>query len=133
MPLSSKQRGVTHGAASAAVISLALLWMAVHFNPFEFAEPLAIQQRLSIALNADLLVMLCLAVAIARVANHRFFTLEDIDGAGLTPGTDRAKLLQALCRTRLNRSCLPACSTLPRQSCCPRRGFRLLWLQACHS
>ena len=38
---------------------------------------------------------------IGRLAKHRFFTPEDIDGGALTPGTATARLLQALLQNTL--------------------------------
>lgn len=101
MILSPKQRGVALGAAGAAMSCLGFLWMAVHFNPLAYSDSLALQQRLSVALYANLFLTLCLTVAIGRLANHRFFTPDDIDGGGLTSGTDQAKVLQALLQNTL--------------------------------
>jgi len=47
-----------------------------------------------------------LFVCIARLAKHRFFTPEDINGSALTGGTEKAKLLQALLQNTLEQSCL---------------------------
>ena len=47
-----------------------------------------------------------LAVAIARLAKHRFFTPQDIDGSGLTAGSERARMLQALLQNTLEQSVL---------------------------
>lgn len=106
MYLSFKQKGVMRGAAMAAGVVVVVLSMAIYFNPFASPENLGLQQRLLVAVNADLLVVLCLAAAICRLANHRFFTAEDIDGSGLTSGTDRAKLLQALLQNTLEQAVL---------------------------
>ena len=43
----------------------------------------------------------CLLVAIARLARHRFFTPEDLDGSGLTQGTETARILQAILQNTL--------------------------------
>lgn len=106
MPFSATQKGVIRGAAVAALISLAAMWMAIKFDPFAFPDNMAMPQRLSVFLQADLLVLSCLTVAIGRLANHRFATPADIDGAGLTQGTDRAKLLQALLQNTLEQAVL---------------------------
>ena len=45
-------------------------------------------------------------ICVARLAKHRFFTPEDIDGSALTPGTDRARLLQALLQNTLEQAVL---------------------------
>ncbi|HEY0179453.1 MAG TPA: MAPEG family protein [Dokdonella sp.] len=53
-----------------------------------------------------LLPMLPLAIAVARLAAHRFFTPADIDGSGLTAGTAPARLLQALLQNTLEQVAL---------------------------
>ena len=40
-------------------------------------------------------------IAVARVANHRFYTPEDIDGAGLTTGTPQARQHRAILQNTL--------------------------------
>jgi MAPEG family len=50
--------------------------------------------------------MLTLVVAIGRVANHRFYTPEDIDGAGLTDGTPQARLHRAILQNTLEQAVL---------------------------
>jgi MAPEG family protein len=47
-----------------------------------------------------------LLICIARLAKHRFFTPEDINGSALTAGTERARFLQALVQNTLEQSCL---------------------------
>lgn len=108
MTFSAKQAGVLRGIAAAAVLSVALLALAIWRNPFGFAPGLGVAQRLGVAANASMLVALCLAAAIARLARHRFFTPEDIDGSGLTTGSDTAKTLQALLQNTLEQAVLAA-------------------------
>ena len=47
------------------------------------------------------LAALWLLIAVGRLAGHRFFTPEDIDGGGLSDGTPKAKLLQSLIQNTL--------------------------------
>jgi uncharacterized membrane protein YecN with MAPEG domain len=47
------------------------------------------------------LAALWLLIAVGRLAGHRFFTPEDIDGGGLSDGTAKAKLLQSLVQNTL--------------------------------
>jgi uncharacterized MAPEG superfamily protein len=47
-----------------------------------------------------------LTVSIGRLAAHRFHTPEDIGGSGLTGGTDRARLLQAMLQNTLEQLAL---------------------------
>ena len=56
---------------------------------------MSVGERLTLALQADLLLALWLLLSIGRLARHRFFTPEDIDGGGLSLGTDEARVLQA--------------------------------------
>ena len=47
-----------------------------------------------------------LMICVARLAKHRFFTPEDIDGSALTSGTERARFLQALLQNTLEQACI---------------------------
>lgn len=90
------------GAAIAAVIIIVGVWL----NPFGFSAQLLFADRASVAVQSSSLLALCLAVAIARLAKHRFFTPEDIDGGGLQPGSNRATLLQSLLQNTLEQCVL---------------------------
>jgi uncharacterized MAPEG superfamily protein len=45
-----------------------------------------------------------LALAVGLLARHRFFNARDIDGAGLTEASPRAKLIQALTQNTLEQT-----------------------------
>ena len=62
--------------------------------------------RLRFALAADLVIALWLGLSIGRLARHRFFTASDIDGSGLTGGSDRARVLQATLQNTLEQTVL---------------------------
>jgi hypothetical protein len=49
-----------------------------------------------------------LAFAVALLARHRFFSLADIDGAGLTAASPRAQLLKALVQNTAEQTLLAA-------------------------
>ena len=66
----------------------------------------ALDFRLQVLSLCVLIPALTLAVAIGRLAAHRFNTPQDIDGSGLTPGTERAKVLQALLQNTLEQLAL---------------------------
>ena len=66
----------------------------VTLNPFSYETELGIAQRINVALTAAVVPALFLVVSIVRLAVHRFFSPEDIDGGGLFPNTERAALLQ---------------------------------------
>jgi len=58
------------------------------------------------ALPWAILPLLTLMVSIMRVANHRFTTPEDLDGSGLTVGTEKIKILRAILQNTLEQSVL---------------------------
>lgn len=100
MNLSTPQRGVLVRMALGLLLTLICFGTVVLLNfPVPNAAALASRSQL-FALSA-LLPAAVLAAAIGRLAAHRFFTPHDLDGSGLTQGTDRAKLLQALLQNTL--------------------------------
>ena len=52
-------------------------------------------ERLVFSLRWDVLLVATLAISIGRLARHRFFSAEDVDGGGLAVGTQKATTLQA--------------------------------------
>jgi hypothetical protein len=104
--LTEKQKGVVRGGIPAGLLTLlGLCGLSLLFPPsvLPVDEPGA---RLAWALQWSLLPMLMLVVAVARVANHRFYTPEDIDGAGLTDGTPQARLHRAILQNTLEQAVL---------------------------
>jgi hypothetical protein len=91
--LGSKQRRVAAGMASGLVLSAATVVLGPGLLSGVRAEWLA---ALCCVLPAS-----SLAFAVARLARHRFFHAEDIDGSGLSAGSDRARMLQALIQNTL--------------------------------
>ena len=96
MNLTHKQRGTALDMLIGFASALAVIILGVRFNPFDFATSVEIIERLRVATASMVLVCVLLVFSIGRLARHRFFTPDDIDGAGLTEGTVKAKLLQAL-------------------------------------
>lgn len=96
MPLDAKQRGVAMGMATGMALSIT----AVLLGP-ALLRGAPVQ---ALAGTCLLFPALALMVAIARLAKHRFFTPQDIDGSGLGAGSDRAKLLQALLQNTLEQA-----------------------------
>ncbi|MEQ8818154.1 MAG: MAPEG family protein [Thalassobaculum sp.] len=104
MALSEAQRGVLRGMLAAVAVTVAAIGAAVLLQP-AFLMPLpGFEQRLAATLHWDGLVLACLVLAIGLLARHRFFTPADIDGSGLTAGTDRAKVLQAVLQNTLEQA-----------------------------
>lgn len=104
MALDSKQAGVLRGMLAAAALAL-VVGVVVIVAPPAALVPLAnTAERLAAAARWDILVVACLVLAIGSLARHRFFTPADIDGSGLTAGSDRAHLLQAILQNTLEQA-----------------------------
>ena len=84
MALTAKQKGVLRGILLGATITVLVLVAAIATSPISFSPEVSFGQRISFALKVDLLLALWLALSIGRLARHRFFTPEDINGGGLT-------------------------------------------------
>ena len=106
MKLTDKQSGVLKGVAFGLLMAIAIIVMGAWLNPFSFDENLNKMERLSIALQCSLIPTLFLAISVGRLAKHRFFTPEDIDGGGLSNGSDEAKVLQSLLQNTLEQFAL---------------------------
>jgi hypothetical protein len=105
LKLTDKQKGVIRGVVPAALLTVVVFCGAVliPMSALPVDEPGA---RLSFASQWALLPVLTLMVSIMRVANHRFATPEDIDGSGLTTGTDRVLVLRAILQNTLEQAVL---------------------------
>ena len=104
MTLSDKQRGVMKGMASGAIIALLGLVLGIAYSPISLMQGASIGERLAFVLKADILIAAWLAISIGRLARHRFFTPEDIDGGGLTVGSQQAQVLQSILQNTLEQS-----------------------------
>ena len=98
--LRNKRLGVAAGMAGGlAATLLALFWPGLPRGETDLAG------RLSTWVACDLVAAGWLAVAVARLAAHRFFSGADIDAA-LAPGTPRARILQSLVQNTLEQAVL---------------------------
>jgi hypothetical protein len=105
MVLNPKQLAVVKRAPVALVIVAA----AVSASRLIPAAALPADQpaaRMAWALPWAILPLLTLMVSIMRVANHRFATPEDIDGGGLTVGTQQIQILRAILQNTLEQAVL---------------------------
>lgn len=106
MVLTDKQRGVLKGMALGLTVTL----ISIGFAILGFLEPLLPAANrdapLVEALRWDALVIACLAINIALIARHRFFTPDDIDGSGLSGGTPTVRLLQSILQNTLEQTVL---------------------------
>ncbi len=105
MTLSRTQRGVAFGMAFGLGTTLISCAIAVWVIPLNDSLG-ALDSRLQILVLCTLLPALTLAVAIGRLAAQRFRTPQDINGSGLTSGTEQAKVLQALLQNTLEQLAL---------------------------
>lgn len=101
MALGKAQRGVLAGMLIGLGVSLLLLVAAACC-----VEPDIGTSRFQWLALALVLPALSLMIAIARLAKHRFFTPQDIEGSALTAGTERARLLQSLLQNTLEQLAL---------------------------
>jgi hypothetical protein len=104
--LNSEQRSVAMGMASAFSLAIALLTLAAFFGRDRIAPSASVEFRLELLAISLIAPAAALFICIARLAKHRFFTPEDINGSALTEGTSRAKLLQALLQNTLEQVAL---------------------------
>ena len=106
MTLTDKQIGVKKGVITGAVITIVGLGAGILFIPAPAGLDASVANRLAYALKAEILVIFWLLVCVGRLGNHRFMTPEDIDGSGLTTGSDKARVLQALLQNTLEQTVL---------------------------
>jgi hypothetical protein len=101
--LSKRQLGVAAGMGGGLAFTLvALFW------PRLPAVPSGPDERLAVWLGCAAVAGFFLLVSVGRLAGHRFFTPEDIDGGGMSGNTPRAALLQALIQNTLEQTLLAA-------------------------
>lgn len=101
MALTRTQAGVAAGMAGWLAATIALfLWPSLPSVPAD------VEGRIALWLACALAASLWLLAAVGRLAGHRFFTPEDIEGGGLTEGTPKAKLLQTLVQNTLEQCVL---------------------------
>ncbi|MCM2131341.1 MAPEG family protein [Larsenimonas rhizosphaerae] len=106
MALDTTQRGVLRGMAQGMSVAVMLLVIGAWADPFSLVGHEAMSARLAVAVGASAAPALCLMVAVGRLASHRFFHAEDIEGSGLSAGSARARLLQALLQNTLEQAVL---------------------------
>ena len=100
------QRGVAAGMALGLSTAAAVLIFVVMYCGPRIASPASLEFRMQLLAASVLAPALSLFICIARLAKHRFFTPEDINGSGLSGGTARARLLQALLQNTLEQLAL---------------------------
>lgn len=104
--MDTAQKGVARNAGCAAATLVIVYSLAAYFGKGYFPEQAPLDLRLQLLAWSLLLPVSMLVVCVGRLANHRFDTPEDIHGSGLTAGTERARLLQALLQNTLEQCML---------------------------
>jgi hypothetical protein len=109
MALTTKQRGVARGMAAALAVVCVVIAAVIVLRPLALL-PLGsdLAGRLAWAAMWLFLPALALLVAIGRLAGHRFRSPQDIDGSGLTQGSDGARVQQAVIQNTLEQTVLAA-------------------------
>lgn len=122
MALDQTQRGVLRGMLSALAVAAVGLAGAAWWFP---TAPglLTAPGRLAAALRWDVLVLACLVLSIGALARHRFFTPADINGSGLTAGTDKAKVMQAVLQNTLEQAVIAVLAHLLWAAAAPAAWF----------
>lgn len=95
------QRGVALGMALALLTSVVILLVSALLGIPGLNEDATTGSRALVLASSILIAAIPLFFCVARLARHRFFTPEDINGSALTEGTARARLLQALLQNTL--------------------------------
>jgi len=104
--LTTKQHGVLKGIIIGGAITIVVIAGAMVAGPELLPPESTVAERLAFALRADAFIALWLGISIALLARHRFFTPEDIDGGGLTRGTETANVLQSTLQNTLEQTVL---------------------------
>jgi len=108
MSFQDKQKSVVIGMVVGAVATVGIIGYGVFYNPFQYSADITATSKIAVVFQSCILLALCLAISIGRLAKHRFFAEEDIDGAGLTMPSARAKMLQAVLQNTLEQVVLGA-------------------------
>jgi len=103
--LNSKQRAVIKRAPLALALVVAAVLASSLIPPPWLPVDLP-AARMAWALPWALLPLAALMVSIMRVGNHRFSKPEDIDGSGLTVGTQKILILRAILQNTLEQAVL---------------------------
>ena len=107
-----KQKGVLRGMVFGLLCSISLIYSGINYNPYGYSFEVNLENRLRVALKSCLPLAIIFAVSIGRLAKHRFFTPNDIDGSGLTQASAHAQILQSIIQNTLEQSVLASMTYL---------------------
>jgi uncharacterized membrane protein YecN with MAPEG domain len=106
MAISEKQKGVLKGMILGALSAIAIVAAGMFLDVLDMNGSSGPAERLALAFKCLLIPAFFLIVSVGRLAKHRFFTPADIDGGGLSKGTERAMVLQSLLQNTLEQFCI---------------------------
>lgn len=106
MSLTEKQNGVLKRMVVGVLIAVAIVASGSFFNWLPLGSAATLIDRLSFAIQYLLLPAAFLVISVGRLAKHRFFTPEDIDGGGYSQDTERAMILQSILQNTLEQFCI---------------------------
>ena len=86
--------------------AISLIFIGVYYNPYRYPFEINLENRLRVAMKSSLPIAIVLAISIGRLAKHRFFTPNDIDGSGMTQASNQARILQSIIQNTLEQSLL---------------------------
>lgn len=109
MNLSKKQFGVLKGIIAGLSVTISVILYGIIFDPFSFSTLTSIESKLNVLAMSLFLPTVFLVISIGRLAKHRFFTPEDIDGIALSKGPNKAVLLQSLLQNTLEQLLITVC------------------------
>ncbi len=101
MAISVTQAGVAKGMAFAMTLCVATIFYGVYLDPFGLSAINDFQGRAQIFGLSIILPTLFMFVSIGRMARFRFFSPDEIDGSGLTKGSEDSLVLQSLLQNTL--------------------------------
>ena len=101
MALSNTQLQVLKGMLGGAFTAALIVSVGSFWNPANIGDSVSLDLRIKIIVLSFLPPGLSLVVFVGRLAKHRFFHEADINGSGLTRGTEEAKVLQAVIQNTL--------------------------------
>ncbi len=107
--MSQKQCGVLKGIIAGLLVTISVIIYGIIFDPFSLKTLSGIEPKLNLLAISLILPTVFLIISIGRLAKHRFFTPEDIDGSALTKGTNKATLLQSVLQNTLEQLVITVC------------------------
>ncbi|ASG67899.1 hypothetical protein CDV26_05415 [Francisella halioticida] len=101
--MSKEQKKVFYSLIIGVILSIFIIFVGSICDFFHLKNT---ADKISIAFKVLIIPGVFLVIAVARLAKYRFFSDQDINGSGLTNGSEKAKILQALIQNTLEQLCI---------------------------